>query len=292
LEVVQRGSRFRKRAVGEVAGRTFAEFQATVATMLQRPEAEAVEVVEVVEEPVVRLVHAPRPIEPDPSEFAKAPGLEVAAPAPSANVPPRAKPRQAEPEPAIDLGSDPGTAAFQGLTLEPTAFEPADAPPLKVTSPLAAKVAPNAKPRTVELEPQPAPEPAQELVPEPEVVAPAEPAAPRPPRVVKPRPRRGTRKPASPKTHVFCEITYSRGYVKGQFWARLWDVEGNPTVAKSELFASRSEFPDRTAEAEDALEGLAQQLVDAGWEPYDDGRTWFGRWFAMPRSSGPPGLDD
>jgi hypothetical protein len=166
-----------------------------------------------------------------------------------------------------------------------------DAPALEVAPTPPAKIAPKAKPRKVEREPQRAPEPAQELAPN-EVVAAAKPAAPRRPRVAKPRARHRTSKPASAKTHVFCEITYSRGYVKGQFWARLWDVEGNPTVAKSELFASRSEFPDRTAEAEDALEGLAQQLVDAGWEPYDDGRTWFGRWFAMPRSLGPPGLHD
>jgi hypothetical protein len=244
LEVVQRRSRGRKQAVGEVPGRTFAEFEATVATMLQQPEAEAVEIVE---EPVVRLVPVPPPVEPAPIR-----------------------------EPVEEL--------------------PVEAAPLPPPPPPAQpKVVPKAKPRTAE--PPPAPErveapPPPEPAPEPEAAALPQPTPPKKSRVAKAGTRRRTTRPPSPKTHAFCEITYSRGYIKGQFWARLWDVEGNPTVAKSELFASRSELPERTAEAEDALEGLARQLVDAGWEPHDDGRTWYGRWFVSPRASGPPGLDD
>jgi hypothetical protein len=244
LDVVQRHSRDRKRAVGEVPGRTFAEFETTVATMLQRPEAKAVEVVE---EPVVRLVPAPAPVEivePEPlPEPVEVPVVEAAPPAP----PP---PPKAMPQPA------------------PRAAEPEPAPPVEPVE-------------------QPLPEP------EPEAVAPPpKPVAPKQPRVARPRTRRRAAKPPSPATHVFCEVTYSRGYIKGQFWARLWDVDGNPAVAKSELFPSRSELPQRTAEAEEALDGLARQLVDLGWEPYDDGLTWFGRWFTRPRSSGPPGLLD
>ena len=87
---------------------------------------------------------------------------------------------------------------------------------------------------------------------------------------------------------VFCEIDFWRGYVKGQFLARLWDVDGSPVIAKSDFFRTRTTPPERTPEAEQALAGLLEWLDRDGWRAYGARGPWYSRWYVGRWPSGPP----
>jgi hypothetical protein len=87
---------------------------------------------------------------------------------------------------------------------------------------------------------------------------------------------------------VFCEIDFWHGYVKGQFLARLWDVDGSPVIAKSDFFRTRMNPPDRTPEAELALAGLLEWLDRDGWRAYGARGPWYSRWYVGRWPSGPP----
>ena len=87
---------------------------------------------------------------------------------------------------------------------------------------------------------------------------------------------------------VFCEIDFWRGYVKGQFLARLWQVDGSPVIARSEFFRARTTPPERTPEAERALVGLLEWLDRDGWRAYATRGPWYARWYVGRWQSGPP----
>jgi hypothetical protein len=87
---------------------------------------------------------------------------------------------------------------------------------------------------------------------------------------------------------VFCEIDFWRGYVKGQFLARLRQVDGEPVIARSDFFRSRTTPPERTPEAEHALAGLLEWLDRDGWRAYAARGPWYSRWYVGTWPSGPP----
>ena len=87
---------------------------------------------------------------------------------------------------------------------------------------------------------------------------------------------------------VFCEIDFWRGYVKGQFLARLWQVDGEPVIAKSDVFRARTTPAERTPEAERALAGLLEWLDRDGWRAYAARGPWYARWYVGRWPSGPP----
>lgn len=87
---------------------------------------------------------------------------------------------------------------------------------------------------------------------------------------------------------VFCEIDVWRGYVKGQFLARLWQVDGSPVIARSDFFRTRTTPPERTPEAERALAGLLEWLARDGWRAYAARGPWYSRWYVGTWPSGPP----
>jgi hypothetical protein len=87
---------------------------------------------------------------------------------------------------------------------------------------------------------------------------------------------------------VFCEITFWRGYLKGQFLARLWEVDDSAVIASSEFFRARTSPPERTPEAERALAGLLEWLGREGWRAYGTRGAWCSRWYVGPWPAGPP----
>jgi hypothetical protein len=87
---------------------------------------------------------------------------------------------------------------------------------------------------------------------------------------------------------VFCEIAFWRGYVKGQFLARLSDVDGSPVIARSHFFRTHRAPPERTPEAEQALAGLLEWLDRDGWRAYGARGPWYSRWYVGRWPSGPP----
>ena len=87
---------------------------------------------------------------------------------------------------------------------------------------------------------------------------------------------------------VFCEIDFWRGYVKGQFLARLYQVDGDAVIARSDFFRARTTPPERTPEAERALAGLLEWLERDGWRAYAAKGPWYGRWYVGTLASGPP----
>jgi hypothetical protein len=111
-----------------------------------------------------------------------------------------------------------------------------------------------------------------------------EPPAPLPPVVI---PEEYDDAPPGPG-EVFCEIDFWRGYVKGQFLARLWEVDGSPVIAKSDFFRTRTSPPERTPEAEHALAGLLEWLDREGWRAYGTRGPWCSRWYVGRWPAGPP----
>jgi len=87
---------------------------------------------------------------------------------------------------------------------------------------------------------------------------------------------------------VFCEITFWRGYLKGRFLARLWEVDGSAVIASSEFFRARTSPPERTPEAERALAGLLEWLDREGWRAYATRGAWCSRWYVGRWPAGPP----
>jgi DNA-binding transcriptional LysR family regulator len=82
-----------------------------------------------------------------------------------------------------------------------------------------------------------------------------------------------------------CEIAFWRGYVKGSFYARVFDDDGEPVaIAQSPYFRARGkEEPEATDEALLAYGALRTQLEHAGWEFASDGASWFATVFSRPQ---------
>jgi hypothetical protein len=103
------------------------------------------------------------------------------------------------------------------------------------------------------------------------------------PRLSKPSPIRPAATQRQPDGQV-CEIAFWRGYVKGSFYARAFDQDGEPVpIAQSPYFRSHgSDEPEATDQAVAAYEALRNQLERAGWEYARDGASWFATVFSRP----------
>jgi hypothetical protein len=100
------------------------------------------------------------------------------------------------------------------------------------------------------------------------------------PELAKPSPLRPATSMRRPRGEV-CEIAFWRGYVKGTFYARIFDDDGQPVaIAQSPPFRHRGkEDPEATDQTVAAYESLRAQLERSGWEYVSGGDTWFGTVF-------------
>jgi hypothetical protein len=74
---------------------------------------------------------------------------------------------------------------------------------------------------------------------------------------------------------VVCEVAFWRGYLSGQFYARIWGDDGLSAVATSPMFRCRSVTPEQTEERLAALAALRDHLIAEGWEPNGHGGAWY-----------------
>ena len=103
------------------------------------------------------------------------------------------------------------------------------------------------------------------------------------PHLARPSPLRPATSMRRPRGEV-CEIAFWRGYVKGSFYARIYDDDGQlVAIAQSPLFSHRGkDDPEATDQTVAAYESLRKHLERAGWEYVSDGDTWFGTVFRRP----------
>jgi hypothetical protein len=74
-----------------------------------------------------------------------------------------------------------------------------------------------------------------------------------------------------------CTIAVWRGYRKAMFYAQAFDARGGEVaLAESPPFRYRGNgMPEKTQAAADAHDALVESLRHSGWEPDNEGGSWF-----------------
>jgi hypothetical protein len=243
---------------------------------------------------------SPAELEPEPVATPVGAAAEAAtAAAPEAplavgaaeETPPQDEPKEAEPSVAADMTNitlvlppppaEEKTAvpAEQDATAKP-APPPRDAPEPSVaagalehatvdsrSSPAEVVEPMDSEARTVV--PPGRPEPTLPRVPEPAASAPLEDAT-----------KAATARAA--RAEEICQIGFWRGYLKGSFYARTFEPDGEPVaVAESRLFRPQGNgIPERANKAAEAFETLVAELKREGWEPIDNAPDpWYAQTF-------------